>query len=420
MTTGKVMMDALAALSPRSSGTSSSTCQLPTPLVPIPTEPIAGSMDFYHVNVIVSGALAIFSTLVVSALMWRHATNMSRPREQIYVIRICLLLPIFAIVLWVGVYIPQAYVYVYSVIVICEPVTLTCFYLFICETLAAPVTTSTAETSPSPPPTPSLRSVFLSPVVTRARLLGTPITANRVFPLFRRSWIGVAQNIPVSWAVAIATIVTEAKGVYCLTAHDVHHAHIFLLVFKTASTFTALLAVLRTTLPVRQEVRRHRAVTKLWAFKALIFFQVAQDFVFSIINSKAPKSLTESKTISQVDFITGLPSLIVEIELVIFAVFFHYAYSVSIYQLSNEQKRAGEQYTNYGWRLIYKVLDIRDVYALIRLAFRIREEVEQHAIDMEGRETSLELRQEQLSSSSTQDSAERKSPSEQTSVQQVN
>ncbi|GAW11498.1 hypothetical protein ANO14919_008440 [Xylariales sp. No.14919] len=367
----------LATLFPRSGGTS---CALPSPLVPIPTEPIAGSKDFYHVNVIVSGALAIFSTLMVLALIWRHATNMSRPREQLHIIRICLLLPIFAVVLWVGIYIPATYVYLYSVVVFCEPITLICFFLFICETLAAPVLTS----SPSPSPLPSLasppsrRSIFLSPLVTRARRLGVPLTDARVFNIFRRNWIGVAQGIPVAWAVAVAAIATEAAGVYCLTAHDAHHAHIFLIVFKTVSTFVALLAVLRTTIPVGVEVKKHRAMPKLWAFKALIFLQVSQDFIFSIVNSNAPRSLTESKTVSQIDFITGIPSLVVEIELVIFALFFHYAYSVSMYQLSEEQKRAGQQYAGYGWRLIYKIFDIRDVFALINFAFHVRQEVEKH------------------------------------------
>ncbi|KAI0099232.1 organic solute transporter Ostalpha-domain-containing protein [Nemania sp. FL0031] len=405
-------MDRLLAVLSRRSG-SSSTCSLPTPLVPIPTEPIAGSKDFYHVNIIVSGALAIFSTLVVSALIIRHIMNMSRPREQLHIIRICLLLPIFAIVLWVGIYIPQTYVYLNSVVVICEPMTLTCFYLFICETLAVPVPTPTSETeeeeTPSSSP-PSQRAVFLSPLVTRARALDISLTDKGAFNLFRRAWIGVAQNIPVAWSVAIATIITESKGVYCLTAHDAHHAHIFLLVFKTASTFTALISVIRTTLAVRGEIKKHRAMTKLWAFKALISLQVAQDFVFSIINSKAPKSLTESKTVSQVDFITGIPSLVVESELVIFSLFFHYAYSVSMYQLSDEQKRAGEQYVNYGWRLIYKVFDIRDVFQLIRLTPRIRREVVKHEVELLTQETSVsEVRQERLGSSSTQDSTERKS-----------
>ncbi|TRX94986.1 hypothetical protein FHL15_004071 [Xylaria flabelliformis] len=395
-------MSGLSILSLRSSGTS--TCTLPTPLVPIPTEPIAGSKDFYHVNVIVSGALAIFSTLVVLALIWRHATNMSRPREQLYIIRICLLLPIFAIVLWVAVYIPWTYVYLYSIVIFCEPMTLTCFFLFICETLAAPVSTTP---TPSPSSPPSRRSVFLSPLVTRARQLNVPLTDGSVFNVFRRSWFGVAQGIPVAWAVAIASIASEAKGVYCLTAHDAHHAHIFLIVFKTVSTFTALISVLRTTLPVRAEVKKHRAMTKLWAFKALIFFQTAQDFIFGIISSKAPRSLTDSKTISQVDFITGLPSLVVEIELVFFALFFHYAYSVSMYQLSDEQKRAGEKYAGYGWRLIYKVFDIRDVFALIGFAFRIRQEVEQHEMEAKGRSDRV-----RAGSSSTQDSTERKSPNE--------
>lgn len=118
--------------------------------------------------------------------------------------------------------------------------------------------------------------------MTRARQLDVPLTNGRVFNVFRRSWIAVAQGIPVAWGVAIAAIATEAAGVYCLTAHDSHHAHLYLIVFKTISTFTALLAVLRTTLPVRADLKKHRAMTKLWAFKALIFLQVAQDVSSSL------------------------------------------------------------------------------------------------------------------------------------------
>ncbi|KAI0410006.1 organic solute transporter Ostalpha-domain-containing protein [Xylaria palmicola] len=394
-------MGSWVTLSLRNSDTKS-TCKLPSPLVPIPTEPIAGSRDLYHVNVIVSGALALFSTLAVLALIWRHATNMSRPREQLYIIRICLLLPILAIALWAGIYVPRAYVYLYSVVVICESVTLTCFFLFICETLAAPLPTSTSTSTSTSAPAPasastassssppsrsrsrSRRAVFLSPLTTQARQLGVvaPTDDARIFGLFRRRFIGVAQGIPVAWAVAAAAVASEAAGVYCLTAHDARHAHTYLVVLKTVSTFVALLSVLRATLPVQAEVRRHRAMTKLWAFKALIFLQVTQDFVFSIVNSNAPRSITESKTVSQIDFLTGIPSLIVEIELVVFALFFHYAYSVSVYQLSDEQKRAGGQYASYGWRLVYKIFDIRDVFALIKFAFHVRQEAEKHEMEM--------------------------------------
>ncbi|KAI1825640.1 organic solute transporter Ostalpha-domain-containing protein [Xylaria intraflava] len=363
-------MDGLTILT-RGSG-SSSSCDLPRPLVPIPTEPITGSKTFYDVNVIVSGTLAIFSTLVVLVLMWRHATNMSRPREQLYIIRICLLLPIFAISLWVSIYIPRTYVYLYAVIIICEPVTLACFFLFICETLAAPISSPTS--SPDQSSQPSRQSVFFAPLVTRAQLVNVSMTDKSVFVTFRRNWFEIAQNIPVAWILAVVAIATEAVGVYCLTAHDAHHAHIFVLVFKTVSTFVALFAVLRITLPVGAELKKHRAMSKLWAFKALIFLQTTQDFIFSIIDSKAPRSLIESPTISRVDFITGIPSLVVEIELVIFALFFHYAYSVSMYQLSIEQQKAGAQYAGYGWRLIYKIFDIRDVFAIIPFALRIKEE----------------------------------------------
>ncbi|KAJ2975465.1 hypothetical protein NUW58_g8348 [Xylaria curta] len=254
----------------------------------------------------------------------------------------------------------------------------------------------------------------------RGSVSGTPNSTSTKMsaPKTARKYMVLRQpKAPMSAMVPAPTACTEAAGVYCLTAHDAHHAHLYLIVFKTISTFLALLAVLRTTLPVRAEVKKHRAMTKLWAFKALIFLQVAQDFIFSIVNSNAPRSITESKTVSRIDFLTGIPSLVVEIELVVFALFFHYAYSVSMYQLSDEQKRAGEHYAGYGWRLIYKVFDIRDVLALIGFAFRFRKEVEMYEMEMRGRETSVsELPQSNpalLDNSSTQDLKDAKLPHEQ-------
>ncbi|KAI8629665.1 organic solute transporter Ostalpha-domain-containing protein [Xylariaceae sp. FL1651] len=396
------IMNGLGTLSLRRASKASHTCTLPMPLVPIPTKPIAGSYDFYHVNVIVSGVLALFSTFVMLALVWRHATKMSRPREQLYIIRICLFIPILAIGLWVAILVPRTFVYLDSIINIFEAITLTCFFLFICEILASPPSSAT----PSSPP--SRRALFLSPLVTKAQRQNLPLTSGSIFNIFRRNWIGVAQCVPVALVVAVAAVATEAAGVYCLTAHDAHHAHIYLVVVRTISTFSALVGVLRTTLPLRAELKQHRAITKLWAFKALIFLQVVQDLAFSVLDSVAPDSVTNSEVLSEVDFLVGLPSLLVEAELVLFALFFHYAYSVSLYELSDEQQRAGARYAGYGWRLIPEIFKIRNLPVLIWFAFHIREEAEIHESETRSQGHLLsELprgRHERLGSSSTQGS----------------
>ncbi|KAI2641052.1 hypothetical protein GGS21DRAFT_487382 [Xylaria nigripes] len=158
-----------------------------------------------------------------------------------------------------------------------------------------------------------------------------PLTAKRFFNTFLLNWICLAQNIPISGALAIVAIATEANGVYCLTSHVSHHAYTYVTIIKTISTILALTSVLRMTLPVKVELKKHRAM----------------DFVFSFIDLIAPASTTHGKIISRVDFVTGIPSLILEVELVFFALFFHYAYS------------------------IYKVLDIRDGFALVPFAFLI-------------------------------------------------
>lgn len=47
-----------------------------------PTTLFVGSYDFYHFNMILSGACAAFAVLSMLALMFRHATHFSQPKEQ--------------------------------------------------------------------------------------------------------------------------------------------------------------------------------------------------------------------------------------------------------------------------------------------------------------------------------------------------
>ncbi|KAI0141254.1 organic solute transporter Ostalpha-domain-containing protein [Xylariaceae sp. FL1272] len=359
------------------------TCSISNPLNPVPTEPIAGSYDFYHINTIVSGIFAILSILITFALIVRHATHISKPRQQLQIIHICLFIPIFAIALWLSVYIPRTYVYADAVVNMTEPIAVTCFYFFICEIISQSVYPTN--------PTPSFRDIFLSPLVAHAinnnqpRIGEQPQMSVKRYKLLN---LYVLQGIPASVLIGVLMIITQALDVYCLTSHDGQHAHLVLLIFRGTFTTFLLIAIVRTVVPHKAELRRQnaQAITKLFVFKALIFFQTTQSFAFGILASVNPPSVRNSKTLSEADWLIGIPSLLTEIELLFFALFFHYAYGIRLYQLSDSQRAAGEEYISYGWRIIPEVLYIRELPAFWKFWKNLRSEVEAYERENEPRQ----------------------------------
>ncbi|CAJ2499802.1 Uu.00g026550.m01.CDS01 [Anthostomella pinea] len=355
------------------------TCEIPAPYTPSPTTPVAGRYDFYHLNVIVSGACAAFSTVVILLLMWQHATHMSKPKEQMHILRIAWFIPVYAIGIWIMILEPRVYVYLLSFIVIYEAYALAYFYLLLCEILAEPADAALGE-----------RAVLLSPLIAHARRKGVSVTnANGFFSphwRFRRHFVEAFQCPPLMVLLMVAGVTTQATGTYCLTAHDAVHAHLYLVVVQIVSMVAAIIGVVHTYVPLRRELKEHRALSKLWAFKLLIFLQVAQGLAFSILDGISPPSIENSDVFSPIDIIVGIPLLIVSCELVFFAIFFHYAYSVAPYQLSDEQLRSGQRYAMHCWRVWWDILKIHDLIAATKFMFRLGEEIRLLERDMQMQE----------------------------------
>ncbi|KAI1074002.1 organic solute transporter Ostalpha-domain-containing protein [Whalleya microplaca] len=382
-------MDYPISVRRRQDSRSEAGCDISSPFVPVPTVPIAGPYDFYHLSVIISGSCAAFSSIIVLMLMWQHVTHFSNPKEQIHILRICWFIAVYAIGIFIMILVPRTFVYLQSVLVIYESYALAYFYLLICQILAGPNAASQ-------------RDVFLAPLVAHAHRVGTSLP-NRdsffsPFNRFRIHWIGVFQCPVFMVFMTIAASVTQATDKYCLSSNKSYYAHIYVQVLQIVSKAAAILGVVHTYLPLRRELRRHRTLSKLWAFKLLIFLQVVQTFSFSIVNSRKGPAIEAYGTLSQIDILIGLPLLLVSCELTFFAVFYHYAYGTILYRLTHEQQQAGKRYDTPGWGVWIEMLKINDLVNAIKFMFRINKEVHLLELQMHMQDASSERREETVSS----------------------
>ncbi|KAI1336473.1 organic solute transporter Ostalpha-domain-containing protein [Xylariaceae sp. FL0016] len=334
-------------------------CTLPRTLGQDDTLPLVNGLNFNDINVIVSTSCCTFALILVVLLMGMHAGQMTKPRQQLNILKICVVIPSFCIGTVVEVNDPNTFVYIDPWLKAIEAYAIGYFFLLMMAYLVP-------EDAPR-------RDLYLSLLVVEAKHQHRPSVTQKL-RRYRLRWLLVFQSSVVLTLAAIAANVTEALDVYCLGSIRRDYAYIYLKAVEMVSIITSVVTVMRTYAGLRIELKQHRSLSKLFAFKALIGLQVLQSLVFVILQSLNPSPLDPSAYLSDLDIEVGIPLLIVAIELVFFSIFFHYAYSVTPYQMPPRHPASWQGKPLTRWRLLYKSLDPSALLGAMLFTFKIGRE----------------------------------------------
>lgn len=254
------MLESLPQLSRRAddtypwnyTSTNDHVCNMPRPLTNTETATLAGGFDFFTINQIVTGACACFVLLSLFILMFRHATHLSRPNEQLNIMRICCYLPIFSIGCFLEVSFPNAYMYINPWLDCVQAIALCNFFLLMCQFVS---------------PSDSHRELFFAglKVPQKKKKAGRrggrrgrgrrgdygPEPEVEEEPInglewYRKRWLLIFQYPAIQALVGIFTAITEAKGVYCLVSSKSYFGHLWLDIVHNVSLTFAIIACLST------------------------------------------------------------------------------------------------------------------------------------------------------------------------------
>ncbi|KAL4862733.1 organic solute transporter Ostalpha-domain-containing protein [Aspergillus spectabilis] len=312
--------------SDKDSGEGKHTCPVSAPydILEAP-EPFIGNLSFYHFNMILSGACVGIVFLVICILMIRHATHLSKPREQIKIMKSCLLLPLYSITSFLAIYFPTAAVSLTPWMEVYQALALGSFFLLLCEYIFAghegDMNTFFAAFDP-----PQKKG--------KEGLSGTKWLG--------KQWLAIWQYPIVALGVAVVTDVTEALDVYCLESNKAHFAHIWVItVIAIVSVAFAVISILMVYKGLKPHLQGHNPLLKLLAFKLIVALAFIERINFTILHSTS--TLEPTPTLSAADTDIGIPHLVICIQmvpvgtniqltcLIPFACVFPYAYSVSPY-----------------------------------------------------------------------------------------
>ncbi|KAH7032887.1 organic solute transporter Ostalpha-domain-containing protein [Microdochium trichocladiopsis] len=299
-------------------------CNLTVRYVQTPTEPIIGDIQFHRLNLMVSGSCNVFAFLLVSGLMWCHATHMSNPKEQLDIMRIALLIPCYAILTLAAVYDANAWPFVKPWIEVCQGYALANFWILICRFTARLPCNSERHDHPQ-----ETRDLFFAPLVALSRKQRRrPLTLKR----YRRHWVYIMQGPLVTLLVAVCTNIVEPLAYTCKLRHE-RALRMALSCTTIASMVMSMWTAIRHCGTLRSELWPHRAMFKMLSFKLILGLYIILEVIYMFLDAVRPSPLEPTALLSAADIEVGVPLMATSCELVLFAVFFCWAYSVTPYRI---------------------------------------------------------------------------------------
>lgn len=180
------------------------------------------------------------------------------------IMRITSFIIVYAAGTYAGIVKPEIYNYIQPWLDLAEACALANFYLLICRFLA-----SNRDSQGSGEV--ELEQVYRAPMFALQALTGDdwPLAAQKN----HKSWFFVFQYPIVCFVVAVLTCISEAHGVFCYNDSSPHFAHLWLNIASKTSIVFAVNAVIFKVMKLREELKAHRCLLKLLAFKLLIGLQ---------------------------------------------------------------------------------------------------------------------------------------------------
>ncbi|KAB8244922.1 organic solute transporter Ostalpha-domain-containing protein [Aspergillus flavus] len=310
----------MAFLSPREAAAGSFGCPIPDHLDQYDIGPFVGNLTFYQFNMIISGICTAIVLILIFGLMGRHAMHMSNPNEQLKIMRICNLIPSYQILSFISICFPNSYIYLQGFTEVLQGVALYAFLMLLCDFMA---------------PNDKSKVEFFSSLEIKRQW--QPKKKRNGLAFLSLTWYSVLQYPVVTWITAVSQVVTQSLHVYCLESTAPHFAHVWLQAITSISTSVAINAILQFYMNMKGYMTKHRPLLKLMAFKLVVGLVLLEKILFLILTSTNVLK-THSTSMTYIDAIMGLPTMVICVQMVPLSFLVLYAYSAKPYEISNSRR----------------------------------------------------------------------------------
>jgi hypothetical protein len=159
-------------------------------------------------------------------------------------------------------------------------------------------------------------------------------------------YLGVYQYCFVRVFFTSVAGITQATGRYCESSLHPAFAHVWVMVFEALSVTIAMYCLIQFYIQMKGELAPHKPGLKVACIKLVIFFSFWQSILISFLVSSG--TITPSKKIQYQDIKIGIPSMLLCVEMAVFAVLHIFAFKWQPYDLRTQEMGALDAPTKYA------------------------------------------------------------------------
>lgn len=308
------------------------------------------SLTFHHLGLIISATFGAISLLVAFFLIWRHASHYLKPYEQKYIIRILIMIPIYAVVSFFS-YVYYKHAIYYEVLRDCyEAFAIASFFTLMCHYIA-PNLHEQKQYFRNIEPKNWVWPVNWMQKCTGGESKGFLRKPQSGLTWFNIVWISIFQYCFIRPFFTVVAVITQANHLYCQSSKDPRYAYIWVAAFEAISVTIAMYCLIQFYIQLKTDLAPYRPFLKVLCIKLVIFFCFWQSWIISLLTTQGGPVKPSAK-IAGPDWRIGLPSMLVCFEMAIFAVLHLFAFPWKPYDLGKQHDTfssySGEQPKGYA------------------------------------------------------------------------
>ncbi|ORY65226.1 organic solute transporter Ostalpha-domain-containing protein [Pseudomassariella vexata] len=293
-------------------------------------EKIAGDLTFHQLALLIGGVSAAIAILLSFYLMWRHASNYTKPREQKHIIRILFMIPVYATSAFLCIWYYWHAVY-FQVMSDCyEAFAISSFFALMCHYMAPDLHEQKDFFRTMNPIKP-----WVWPVNWFAKCCGGERGPWRIpksgLTWFNIIWIGIYHYCFIRVTMTITAVLTQYFDRYCESSNSPVFAHIWVVGVESVAVSIAMYCVIQFYVQLREPLAEHSPFLKVLAIKLVIFLSFWQTVAISVGTSTL-HIIEANSVMAYPDIKVGLPSLLLCVEMALFALLHQWAFPYQPYK----------------------------------------------------------------------------------------
>lgn len=291
---------------------------------------ITGPFTFQNILLLIALIGAGFTIAISLFLIIKHLHRYTVPKQQRQIIRIIFTPVVFSVLSAVSIVDYEAARYMKPLIALYETFSLASLWLLYLEYVA---------------PDADTRDSCFSNLDRCKKPWFKKNAEFRIIPggslkWYQRRHVFVFAYVVIDTLATIIQEITQATGHFCERSYAPRFAHIWVFIIQNVALGFAVFAVITYYNRFKKdpEFSYHKPLLKLVSFKLIVGVNFLQDIVFSILTDGKVHGTTR---VTGLDIEYGLPAMLVAVEQVAFAIFFHHAFRSREYHETAKEELMG-------------------------------------------------------------------------------